>query len=248
MAMEQEGLPTKDARDRIWLFDSKGLVSIDRPAGGLDHHKLKYAKKVEHTKDFEKGVEISRASCIIGVSAQPGMFTESIIRKMAAQNDRPLIFPLSNPTSRAECTAEQAFKYSDGRCIFASGSPFDPVTINGRTYVPGQGNNAYIFPGVAMAAIFCESFTIPNETFLIAAQALAETVSQENINEGRLFPPLSQVREVSLRIAGKCADYFYQKGIATFKPEPQDKLAFMTSKQYDFNYDESGVEKTYFNK
>ena len=248
MAMENEGLSTQEARDKIWLYDSRGVVSVDRPTGGLDPHKNKYAKKIEHTKDFEKLVELSKASGIIGVSAQPGLFTESIIRKMAKQNERPLIFPLSNPTSKAECTAEEAFKFSEGRCIFASGSPFDPVTVGDKTFVPGQGNNAYIFPGVAMAAIFCGSPTIPNESFLVAAQALAEQVSQKHLDEGRLYPPLSEIREVSLKIAGACADYFYSKGLATVKPEPQDKLTFMRCHQYDFNYDHTGLEKTYFKK
>lgn len=168
------------------------------------------------------------------------------MKQMAAQNKRPLIFPLSNPTSRAECTAEQAFKWSEGRCIFASGSPFDVVEYEGVKFVPGQGNNAYIFPGIAMATIFCGCHHIPNEAFLVAAKSLADQVSQENLNEGRLFPPLSNIREVSLKIAAKCAQYFYNEGIATVRPEPEDKLRFMQSKQYDFNYDGSGLEKTYF--
>lgn len=239
MAMEQEGLSTDEAHDHIWLFDSRGVISPNRPTGGLDDHKLKYAKNVEHTKNFEHIVELSNASAIIGVSAQPGLFTESILRKMAAQNDRPLIFPLSNPTSRAECTAEQAYTVTEGRCIFASGSPFDPVTVDGRTYVPGQGNNAYIFPGVAMAAIYTGATTIPNETFLVAARALADQVTQHHLDEGRLFPPLSSVREVTLEIAAHVAEWLYQKGIATLKPEPQNKLSFFKGKQYEFTYDES---------
>ena len=158
---------------------------------------------------------------------------------MATQNERPLIFPLSNPTSRAECTAQQAFEWSDGRCIFASGSPFDPVTVNGKTYVPGQGNNAYIFPGVAMAAIFSGAATIPNESFLVAARSLAHQVTQHHLDEGRLFPPLSLVREVTLEIAADVAEYFYRNDITTVQPEPQDKLTFMKSKQYEFTYDAS---------
>ena len=214
----------------------------------MDDHKNKYAKDVQHNMDFEKTVDMVRPNGIIGVSAQPKLFTKSILKKMGTFNERPIIFPLSNPTSRAECTADEAYESTDGRCIFASGSPFDPVTMNGKTFYPGQGNNAYIFPGVAMAAIFCRVTKIPNEAFLVAAKALAEQVSQDNLDQGRLFPPLSQIREVSLKIAGACADYFFKKGIATVRPEPKDKLEFMRSKQYDFNYDVSGVEKTYFKK
>ena len=158
---------------------------------------------------------------------------------MSRQNERPLIFPLSNPTSRAECTAQQAFEWSEGRCIFASGSPFDPVKVGDKTYVPGQGNNAYIFPGVAMAAIFSGATVIPNESFLVAARSLAEQVTQHHLDEGRLFPPLALVREVTLEIAAHVSEYFYKEGIATVKPEPQDKLTFMKSKQYEFTYDAS---------
>lgn len=245
MAMEKEGLSVKEARNQIWLYDSKGVVCTSRQ---LDHHKTKYAKDCEHVKNFEKVVDIAKPGAIIGVSAQPGLFTESIIKKMAKMNKRPLIFPLSNPTSRAECTAEAAFQHSDGRCIFASGSPFDPVTVNGKKFFPGQGNNSYIFPGVAMAAIFCEATNIPNETFLVAAKSLADQVTEEMLDSGCIFPPLSQVREVSLKIAGACADYFYQTGVARVRPEPKNKLEFMRSKQYNFNYDGSGIEKTYFKK
>lgn len=245
MAMEKEGLTKKQAQNQIWLYDSKGVICSSRQ---LDHHKAKYAKDCEHYKNFEKVVDHAKPGAIIGVSAQPGLFTESIIRKMAKFNKRPLIFPLSNPTSRAECTAEAAFQLSEGRCIFASGSPFDPVTVNGTKFTPGQGNNAYIFPGVAMAAIFCEATTIPNEVFLVAAKSLAEQVTDQMLDVGCIFPPLSQVREVSLKIAGACADYFYEAGVARVRPEPKDKLEFMRSKQYNFNYDGSGIEKSYFKK
>ena len=245
MAMEKEGLATQEARNQIWLFDSKGVVCSSRQ---LDHHKRKYAKDCEHLSNFEAVVDVVKPGAIIGVSAQPGLFTQSIIQKMAKMNDRPLIFPLSNPTSRAECTAEAAFTHSNGRCVFASGSPFDPVTVGGKKWIPGQGNNSYIFPGVAMAAIFCEATTIPNESFLVAAKALAEQVTQEMLDVGCIFPPLSQVREVSLKIAGACADYFYQKGVARVQPEPKDKLEFIRSKQFNFNYDGSGIEKSYFKK
>ncbi|KAI1286735.1 NADP-dependent malic enzyme [Halotydeus destructor] len=207
-ALELEGLTTEEACSHIWLFDSKGLLSKSRD--DLDSHKAKFAKDVEHTDDFESVVEMSQASVIIGVSAQPA--------GRSAQRNRP-------------------FTWTEGRCFFASGSPFGPVTLDGKVFTPGQGNNAYIFPGVAIAAIFSGAQTIPNETFLVAAKALADQVTHENLNEGRLYPPLHKVRDVTLEIAATTSEWMYRTGLATHMPEPEDKLEYMKSKQYDFTYD-----------
>lgn len=179
----------------------------------------------------------------VGVSAQAGAFNESILRKMATFNKRPIIFALSNPTSKSECTAEEAYKYTDGRCVFASGSPFDPVTINGKTFQIGQGNNAYIFPAVALAVMACGVHEVRNEIFLIAAKALADQVTKEDINEGRVYPPLANVNEVSLKIATKLAQYLFVEGLATHRPEPEDKCLFLRGKLYDSSYDGSGFSK-----
>lgn len=162
---------------------------------------------------------------------------------MASLNKQPIIFALSNPTSKAECTAEQAYKYTDGRCIFACGSPFDPVTINGKTLIPGQGNNAYIFPGVALAVMACHVHEIPDEVFLVAAYALAEQVSKEDLERGSMYPPLENINEVSLRIAQRTAEWLYAEGYAAVRPEPDDKYLFLKSRLYDASYDGSNFTK-----
>lgn len=142
MAMEADGLTTEEAANNIFLIDSKGLVSKDRQ-GEPDQHKMIYAKQLPNYQDLEKVVDIVKPSCLIGVCAQPAVFTPNVLRKMAQYNDSPLIFPLSNPTSKAECTAEQAYVHTDGKAIFASGSPFDIFKYKNHTFIPGQGEHEY---------------------------------------------------------------------------------------------------------
>ncbi|RWS10093.1 NADP-dependent malic enzyme-like protein [Dinothrombium tinctorium] len=238
MAMKEEGLSEEEALERIYMIDSRGLITVDRPAGGVEGHKIRFAKAVEHCKELENVIDMLKPTALIGVSAQHKSFNETVLKKMASYNKRPLIFALSNPTSKAECTAEEAYTCTEGRCVFASGSPFDPVTINGQTFHPGQGNNAYIFPGVALAVMACNVHHIPDETFLVAAKALADLVSKEHIAQGRVYPPLQQIREVCLQVAAKVAQYFFVESLATLRPEPEDKLLFMRGKQYNCVYDQ----------
>ncbi|CAG2163543.1 unnamed protein product [Oppiella nova] len=242
MAMEQEGMSTEDARSRIWLIDSQGLVTLSR-TGRVDPHKQHYAKQATESKNLEEIVDLVRPSCIIGVSAVSGAFTASILKKLAAFHKRPIVFALSNPTSKAECTAEEAYQHTEGRCVFASGSPFDPVVYNGKTYVPGQGNNAYIFPGVALAVMACGVNEIRDEVFLVAAKALADLVTKQDCEEGRVYPALETINETSLRLAAKVAQWFYTEGFATHRPEPDDKYLFLKGKLYDATYDGSSFTK-----
>ncbi len=154
MAMEKhEGIPRAEAVKKIWMRDSKGLIVANRKEGGITSHKAEFAHVHEPLKDLLEIVRTIKPTCLIGAAAIGGVFTPEVLREMAANNDRPIVFALSNPTSKAECTAEEAYKHTDGRAVFASGSPFPTVVFNGKTFVPGQGNNAYIFPGVALGII-----------------------------------------------------------------------------------------------
>lgn len=238
MAMEKEGVSTEDAASRVWMTDSKGLLAKGRSSGGIDSHKEKYAKDYKHMTDLEEMVKSIKPTALIGASAQTGLFTKNVLQAMLENCEQPIIFALSNPTDKAECTAEEAYTYTDGKCIFASGSPFDPVTYKGKTFYPGQGNNAYIFPAVGLAVTSVNVPHISNEVFLVAAQALADLVTEEQMNEGRVYPPQCQLREVSDNIAARLIEYFYRERIATLLPEPKDKFAFLKTVQYDYNYKE----------
>ena len=219
-AAARQGVPEEDARARIWFLDSKGLVTRERT--DLQPHKVAFAQDHPATDDLAAVVEAVEPTALIGVSGQPGTFTERIIRRMGALNDRPIVFALSNPTTKSECTAEQAYGWTEGRAIFASGSPFDPVEIGGRTLVPGQANNSYIFPGVGLGLIIARSERATDDMFLAAAQALADAASRDALERGCLFPPLTEVRDVSAKIATAVAELAYEGGLAR-RPAPHDR-------------------------
>jgi malate dehydrogenase (oxaloacetate-decarboxylating)(NADP+) len=155
---------------------------------------------------------------------------------MSRLNDRPIVFALSNPTSKAECTAEQAYSWTEGRAIFASGSPYAPVTLGDRTYVPGQGNNAYVFPGVGLGAVVSGARMVTDEMFFAAASALAALVEEADLEQGLIYPPLNEIREVSAAIALAVAEVAYERELAT-KPKPDDIQAAIEAKMYAPNYE-----------
>ncbi|MEE4161092.1 MAG: NAD-dependent malic enzyme [Woeseiaceae bacterium] len=211
-ALIQAGLSPEEARRRSWLFDSTGLVVAER--SGLAPHKLPYAHEHPPVEDFLEAIETLEPTAIIGLSGQPGLFTRDAIATMARLNEHPIVFALSNPTVNAECTAEQAYTWSDGRAIFASGSPFDPVEFGNRVFVPGQCNNAYIFPGVGLGVVVSRARAVTEEMFLAAARTLAAEVSDADLERGRLFPSLARIRQVSARIAERVAVIAYDRGLA----------------------------------
>ncbi|KAL1509489.1 hypothetical protein ABEB36_004213 [Hypothenemus hampei] len=236
MAMGAEGTSEEDAKKKIWMVDSKGLIVKDRPEGGINEHKVHYAQNHAPIKTLTEVVREIKPSILVGAAAIGGAFTEEILTLMATNNPRPVIFALSNPTSKAECTAEQAYKATNGTCVFASGSPFDPVTINCKTYRPGQGNNAYIFPGVGLGVMCAGIKNIGEDHFLMAAEALADMVSDEELEQGSIYPSLSRVTECSVTIATKLVGYAYKKGNASIFPEPEDKETFVRAQMYNTDY------------
>ena len=232
-AMIASGMDRAKARQRCWLVDSQGLVVKGR--AGLAAHKLPYAHEHAPATGLLDAVKALQPTAIIGVAAVGGAFTEEVVRTMAAINKRPMVFALSNPTSKSECTAAQAYRWSDGRALFACGSPFDPVTLGGRTLVPRQGNNSYIFPGVGLGVITSRANRVTDEMFMAAARTLAEQVTTQDLEQGSLYPPLKDIREVSAHIAAAVAGVAYRRGLAQ-EPQPADLLAYARSRMYQPRY------------
>ena len=232
-AMVAQGTSVAEARLHNWLVDSRGLVVKSR--SGLTEHKIAYAHEHAQIGDFLTAIRTLKPTAIIGVAAVGGTFTPEVLQTMAQINKLPIVFALSNPTSKAECSAEEAYQYTGGRVLFACGSPYDPVTFNGMTYVPRQGNNSYIFPGVGLGAIASGTRLVTDEMFMAAAHTLANLVSEEDLKQGSLYPALPRIREVSAHIAAAVAEIAYNRGFATGQA-PKDLLAYVRSQMYDPHY------------
>ena len=233
-AMAMEGLSIEEARARNWLFDINGLVQSSRK--DLADFQKPFAHKHAASKSFVDVIKDLKPTGIIGVSTVPKLFNQQVIEAMSEVNERPIIFPYSNPTSRSECTAEEAYKWSDGKAIFASGSPFDPVTYKNKTYIPGQGNNVYIFPAMGMAVLATQSKRVTEEMFIVAAKAVAEQVTQEELDTGLIYPPQSQILDASLHTAAKIAEYIFDNNLARVK-RPKDIEAHIRKAAYKPVYD-----------
>ncbi len=234
-AMAMEGMDISKARSRSALFDVNGLIVSSRT--DLADFQKPFVQDRAPIPTFVEAVKAIRPTGIIGVSTVPKLFNREVIEAMAKINERPIIFPYSNPTSRSECTAEEAYQWSNGRAVFASGSPFPPVEFAGRRFVPGQGNNVYIFPAMGMAVYATEATRVTEEMFIVAAHAVAEQVTEENLAAGLIYPPQSRILETSLHVAERVATYIFDKGLARV-PRPDNVASLVRARAYRPGYAE----------
>jgi malate dehydrogenase (oxaloacetate-decarboxylating)(NADP+) len=232
-AMIADGSSKAEALRHNWLVDSHGLVVKSRT--DLAEHKVPYAHDHNPVGDFLTAIRTLKPTAIIGVAAVGGTFTAEVLETMAKINARPIVFALSNPTSKAECTAEEAYRHTAGRALFACGSPFNPVQLNGQMFVPRQGNNSYIFPGVGLGAIASGARLVTDEMFMSAAKTLANLVPKSDLERGSLYPALPRIREVSAHIAAAVAQNAYEHGLAVGSA-PNDLLVHVQSHMYDPGY------------
>jgi malate dehydrogenase (oxaloacetate-decarboxylating)(NADP+) len=232
LALMEEGLSFEEAHQRLWFFNRKGLVTNSRE--NLPEHIQNFAHDLPDC-DFLDAIDIHKPDILIGATGSPATFTKQIVERMAEIKSRPGIFALSNPTSRAECTAEEAYEWSDGRAIFASGSPFDVVEYNGKKIRPGQGNNSYIFPGVGLGMMACEAKTIPDAIFLRSARSLAESVTDDDLEMGSIYPEINEIRSVSLNIATAVAEFAYENNL-TAHERPENLSSYISDLMFDPDY------------
>ncbi|HEY1995898.1 NAD-dependent malic enzyme [Paraburkholderia sp.] len=232
-AMVQAGVPEKEAHGAISLFDKDGLIHAGR--ADLADFQRPFAHDHAPVDNFVTAIETLRPTAIIGVSTAGKAFSQPVIEAMARVNERPIIFPLSNPTSHSECSAEEAYVWSDGRAVFASGSPFGPVNFKGRTFTPGQGNNVYIFPALGMAIYATEARRVTEEMLVVAAEALAKQVTPADLDAGLIYPPQARIFETSLAVAREVASFIFDQGLAGVA-RPDDLHAFIDSKVYRPTY------------
>ncbi|KAK1693564.1 hypothetical protein QYE76_010261 [Lolium multiflorum] len=224
-------LPLDDCRKKIWLVDSKGLL-VESRKESLQHFKKPFAHEHEPLTTLLEAVQSIKPTVLIGTSGVGKTFTQEVVEAMASFNEKPVIFSLSNPTSHSECTAEEAYTWTKGTAVFASGSPFDPVEYEGKTYVPGQSNNAYVFPGFGLGVVISGAIRVHDDMLLAASEALAEQVSQENFDKGLIFPPFTNIRKISAEIAARVAAKAYDLGLASRLPRPDDLVKYAESCMY----------------
>lgn len=230
---QKDGLSKEEGLNQIWMFDVNGLL-VNARTDLADYQKT-FAHEGELSTDFAESILKIKPTAIIGVSTIGGAFNQQVIENMSLVNERPIIFPYSNPTSHSECSAENAYNWSKGKAIFASGSPFAPVTYEGKTFTPGQGNNVYIFPAMGLAVFATEATRVTDEMFITAAEAVAEQISEEDFDNGLIYPSIDSILEVSLNVAIKVTKQIFDSGLARVE-RPADIKAFIKSKMYEPAY------------
>jgi malate dehydrogenase (oxaloacetate-decarboxylating) len=239
--MVREGLSAKEAHARVFVLDSKGLLLEGRP---MEDYKKGFSQPQSRVADWGPGpfdllttITRARATVLLGLSGQPRCFTEPMVRAMARHTDRPIVFPLSNPTTSCEALPADIFAWTDGKAIVATGSPFDPVRVDGRDVAIGQGNNAFIFPGLGFGSILAEASEITDGMVLAAAYALADYVRERHLGAGQIYPPVGEMREVSLRVATRVIEQAFADGVARTKKFPRDGAeAHVRAKMWEPKY------------
>ena len=232
-AMQAKGLSLDEARGRISMFDINGLLEPSRK--DLSDSQKVYAHKAAASRDLLKTIETFKPTVLIGVSTKGGAFNQQIIEAMSTLNERPIIFALSNPTDRAECSADQAYTWSKGKALYAAGVQFPEVKLNGKTFHPGQANNFYIFPAIGLATYVARPRRLTDECFIVAAQASADQVGLEMRAKGMLFPSQANILETEITTATRVAEYMFDQGLATVK-RPLDIRAWIESQLYNPHY------------
>ncbi|KAG5992938.1 hypothetical protein E4U43_003617 [Claviceps pusilla] len=225
----RRGFSEAEARDKFWLVDTKGLVTQDR-GDKLAEHKKYFARADNNGQQFrtlEEVIEYVKPSALVGLAATYGIFTESVVGALKASVDaggpgrRPILFPLSNPLTKAECTFEQAVQWTNGSVIFASGSPFQSLTAkvgegetDEVTYHPNQGNNVYVFPGLGLGAILAKASRITDNMVYTSAEALAGTLNSDELHKGLIYPRIERVREASITVAREVMKAARREGVS----------------------------------
>jgi malate dehydrogenase (oxaloacetate-decarboxylating)(NADP+) len=232
-AMQLDGLKEGEARDRISLFDVHGLIESSRKDLSPDQHR--YAHRAPASHDFLATLKSVKPTAIIGVSTKAKTFTREVIETMTRLCERPIVFALSNPTDHAECTAEEAYGWSHGRAIFAAGVQFPPVALGGKTYLPSQANNFYVFPAVSLAVYATRAKRVTDEMFIEAARAIADQVTDAQRDQGMLFPPQSHVLEAEVRTAERVAKLAFERNLAQVE-RPKDIQAWLRTMLYKPEY------------
>jgi malate dehydrogenase (oxaloacetate-decarboxylating)(NADP+) len=231
--MVEEGLTLQEAQSRVWLFDVNGLLESTRT--DLVDFQTVYAHEHAPTRDFVSAIESIKPTTIIGVSTIGGAFTQRVIEAVSRNTERPVILALSNPTEHAECTPEQAYTWSNGKALYAAGVQFPPVQLNGRTFLPGQANNFYIFPAIGMAVFATRTSRVTDQMFIEAARAVADLVSPDLLKQGLLYPLQSNILETEISTAARVAKLVFDAGLARV-PRPADIVAYIRGLVYQPTY------------
>ncbi|EDV37732.1 uncharacterized protein Dana_GF11264, isoform A [Drosophila ananassae] len=238
--LQSRGLSDEELTKNLYVYDAKGLIT--KSSQEIPGNIADFAKDMPPIKSLEEVVEKIKPSIIMGATSAAGLFTEKILRTMAASHERPGVFAFSNPTNKAECTAEQAYKFTDGRAIYSAGSPFPPVEFNGKRLTPGQANNCFAFPGIVLGVMTALAVTVPDEVYLVTAHTLSNVPSKEDLASGKIYPNIACAKDVALEIAVNVCQYLFDNDLAQLTPVPDDIREYILKNEYQLDFSSSTTE------